>query len=120
VAESNRSYRAGLRGTVWYFYELVDTMNQSVGNAKTRQMLAGHNRPAVKPNDVVYMNTFPMANTTMETYLQHMSCMDCHGYYGVPIGPKSKKDYVQFGNLQIFTFFLQHADFSDNPPALCK
>jgi hypothetical protein len=120
VEESNKRYRAGLKGTVWYFYELVDTMNQSVGNAKTKQMLAGHNRPTVKPNDVVYMNTFPMANTTMETYLQHMSCMDCHGYYGVPIGPKAKKDYVQFGNLQIFTFFLQHADFSDNPPAGCK
>jgi hypothetical protein len=46
--------------------------------------------------------------------------MDCHGYYGVPMGPKAKKDYLQSSNLQIFTFFLQHAQYSDNPPAGCK
>jgi hypothetical protein len=121
----NQRYRAALKGTVWAYYELVDVMNQAVQNTNSGCLLPGHNRPGV--GDLVYLwppkanaPSCRMANTTIETFVQHQSCMDCHGYYGVPIGPSAKKDYLQFGNLQIFTFFLQHAQFSDNPPAGCK
>jgi hypothetical protein len=91
VVAINNTYRGMLSGTVWQYYELVNTLNpQSDG-------------PCTLPNNNnnLKLNACEMVNTTMETYIQaQTSCVSCHAF-ALPQGAPNNDP-----NFQIFTFLL--------------
>lgn len=93
-----------VQGTVWQYYQLVDTINPSVQGGPSFSF---------PNNTTATVNTNTMANTTLETYSQGTtaqpgSCMDCHAY-GQPLGAPSPLTSAN----QIFTFVLQNAGSSN-------
>lgn len=99
VQQINQNWQGNLAGTVWQYYQLIDTINPSV--------TGGPQYPIPVTNSNV--NTNILANTTMETYVQGagpgngQSCMDCHGY-ATPQGAQ------QNANNQVFSFLFSNAN----------
>ncbi len=68
LVELNQNIQAGLKNSVWQYYELVNTQWPL---PKTPQNSS--------PDTVFQVNPALLANTTMETYIQpSSSCMGCH------------------------------------------
>lgn len=92
----NQKYRSMLKGTVWENYQLVAVLNPNT---------TGTNPPnpncAIAGQPTVYPNICVMANTTIETYSQNISCVTCH-QNAKPIGGSIPAN-------QIFTFLLADA-----------
>ncbi|HBL28769.1 MAG TPA: hypothetical protein DD490_18195 [Acidobacteria bacterium] len=106
-----------VQGTVWQYYQLIETINPSV---------QGGPAFSFPNNTTATVNTNAMANVTMETYSQGTttapdSCMTCHAG-GQPLGAPQPLTSTN----QIFTFVLENADSSDTtlqvkrplPPAM--
>lgn len=94
----NAQYRAALAGTVWQHYQMVNTLNPNPAGAP--------DPGCTVPGSTAVPNVCVMANTTIETYDQALSCESCHAF-AFPIGPSKKA-----AQYQIFTFMLQHAQFA--------
>lgn len=68
VVELNRTIQAGLKNSVWQYYELINTQ-WPLPKAKTD----------TTSETVFQVNPVILANTTMESYIQKTSsCMGCH------------------------------------------
>ncbi len=84
---ANATWQKELKGTVWENYELVGT--QWPTSPKNPGIPTGRPQPTI------------LANTTMETYIQHTSsCIQCHSTSASPSKPSERYD---------FTFFLFNA-----------
>jgi hypothetical protein len=89
VAATNTAAKAMLtasnRKTVFQYYELIDVL------WSTMPQDSYANKPG-QPGPVVPLSvsgitpTLPVANTTMETYVQPRTCIACHMFAGVPSG----------------------------------
>ena len=101
VAALNASYQKKLTGTLWQYYQMVNTLNPMPGGpcALTDPPLSG-----------AAMNTCDMVNVTIETYTQvNTQCNSCH-QFGFPKGVlELTPQPPDLGKLQIFTFLLGHA-----------
>ena len=105
VQQVNQTWQQQLQGTVWQYYQLVDTLNPcAVGESPCYIF------PPI--NDATNtVNTDIFANTAIESYFQTHSCMDCHGF-----GTGQGAPQPLTGTNQIFTFVLQNA-YNPNPTA---
>jgi len=107
VEAINQKWQGKVQGTVWANYELIDTVNPAVQGGPSYPF-----PPINAPGTPV--NTNVMANSTMETYFQTTSCMNCHG----SASPQGAPSPLTSAN-QIFTFVLQNAG-SSNPSLKVK
>ncbi len=105
VQTVNQAWRKQLQGTVWQYYQMVDTLNPCPAGSTTCSVFP----PINDPNNMANLSVF--ANTGVETYFQSSSCMDCHGS-GTGQGAPSPLT----GTNQIFTFVLQNA-YNPSPAA---
>jgi hypothetical protein len=98
VVNANKQWQQQLQGTVWQYYQMVDTLNPCSPGDSSCSIFP----PLNDTNNKVNLNVF--ANTAIESYYQTHSCMDCHGYAEGDGAPS------QFSSTnQIFTFVLQNA-----------
>lgn len=98
VQAVNQTWQQNLSGTVWQYYEMVNTMNPCPTGGTDCAVFPPINDPTNPINLTVF------GNTAIETYFQESTCMDCHGSAagnGVP-SPFT-------GTNQIFTFVLLNA-----------
>ncbi len=106
VVAINSTYRGTLSGTVWQYYQLVNTLNPQAGGPC-----------AVINNSSATVNACEMVNTTMETYTQvQTNCVSCHSF-AYPQGAPQPDP-----NFQIFTFLFGDAQSSASAaqtPAEC-
>jgi hypothetical protein len=105
----NQTWRNQLQGTVWRYYQMVDTLNPcSPGDASCYIF------PPIKdPTNTINLNVY--ANSSVESYFQTTTCMDCHGSAagnGVP--------QPLTGTNQIFTFVLQNAYYTGSDAAATR
>lgn len=103
VQQANQTWQQNLSGTVWQYYQMVNTANPCPsGGAVCYEF------PPIKdPANLINLDVF--ANTAIESYFQTGNCLDCHGGAagnGVPT-PLT-------GTNQIFTFVLLNAYFPQN------
>ncbi|HEX3071455.1 MAG TPA: hypothetical protein VHX14_23015 [Thermoanaerobaculia bacterium] len=103
VQQANTLWQGKLAGTVWQYYEMVNTLNPCPNGASGCATFP----PIYDTTNQV--NTPIFANTAIESYFQNHTCMDCHGGAGGNGAPSP----VTATN-QIFTFVLLNAY---NPPA---
>jgi hypothetical protein len=120
VQAVNNQYQSMLGGTVWQYYHLVGTLNPYVtGATDPRKYLVPHHSYPDSANPA-YINSRDLANTSMEAYVQPISCVVCHAY-AVPWGatficdPNGCKDVTNF---QAFTFLLKYAQAPQAPRAM--
>jgi hypothetical protein len=99
VQQVNLTWQQQLQGTVWQYYQMVNTLNPcAVGESPCYTFPP----PIAGSTSTANINIF--ANTAVESYFQPHSCLDCHGFgtgQGAPTPPTSTN--------QIFTFVLQNA-----------
>jgi hypothetical protein len=98
VQQVNAAWQKQLQGTVWQYYQMVNTLNPCPNGASGCAIFP----PIKDPNNKANLAVF--ANTAVESYFQTSSCMDCHGYGTGQGAPKPLT-----GTNQIFTFVLQNA-----------
>lgn len=109
VAAVNQTWQKNLAGTVWQYYQMVNTLNPCPSGSSTCVEFP----PINDPNNLA--NTGIFANTAIESYFQNHTCMDCHGAAagnGVP-SPFT-------GTNQIFTFVLLNAYYPPTTAAAAK
>lgn len=94
----NQNWQKQLQGTVWQYYEMVNTLNPCSSGDPFCYIFP----PINDPKNTVNASVF--ANTAIESYFQTHSCMDCHGF-GSGQGAPSPLT----GTNQIFTFVLLNA-----------
>ncbi len=112
VQQVNQNWQAQLSGTVWQYYQMVNTMNPCASDDTGCATFP----PLNESTNLINVNAF--ANAVVESYAQASNgssqghtCMGCHGSAagdGVP-SPFT-------GTNQIFTFVLQNA-YYPNPGA---
>ena len=105
VQQANQSWQQQLQGTVWQYYQMVNTLNPCPSGDSSCYAF-----PPIKDKSNT-INLDVLANTAIESYKQKSNCMDCHGYatgQGAPTKPS--------GTNQIFTFVLQNAYFPQATP----
>ena len=105
VETINAKYQGMLKGTVWQYYQMINTLNPQPN---------GPSKLPTPPGNDITMNVQGMVNSTMETYTQAqknsttgaitaMNCNDCHAF-GYPQGaPTNTTEF------QVFTFLLGDA-----------
>jgi hypothetical protein len=98
VQQVNATWQKQLQGTVWQYYQMVNTLNPCPSGASGCAIFPPIKDPNNKDNLAVF------ANTAVESYFQTSSCMDCHGY-----GTGQGAPQPLTGTNQIFTFVLQNA-----------
>jgi hypothetical protein len=98
VVKANQQWQQQLQGTVWQYYQMVNTLNPCSPGDATCSIFPPLNDPHNQVNLSVY------ANTAIESYFQTHSCMDCHG--GAE-GDGAPSTFTSTN--QIFTFVLQNA-----------
>jgi hypothetical protein len=74
--------------TVFQYYELIDVLwstspQDNYGNQPSQP---GPVAPLSMSGATPDASAFPVANTTMETYVQGRTCLACHVYATVPAG----------------------------------
>ena len=109
VKASNDKWHKNIGGTVWQYYDMVNTLNPCPSGASTCYTFP----PISDTSNEVNTNIF--ANTAIESYFQNHSCLDCHGSAagnGVPT-PLT-------GTNQIFTFVLLNAYYPQTTAATGK
>jgi len=109
VKASNDKWHKNIGGTVWQYYDMVNTLNPCPSGASTCYAFP----PISDTSNEVNTNIF--ANTAIESYFQNHSCLDCHGSAagnGVPT-PLT-------GTNQIFTFVLLNAYYPQTTAATGK
>jgi hypothetical protein len=109
VQQVNQTWQKNLAGTVWQYYQMVDTLNPCPQGASGCAQFP----PINDANNLVNTNIF--ANTAIESYFQSHSCMDCHGYAAGNGAPSPLT-----GTNQIFTFVLLNAYYPQAPTAAAK
>ncbi|HZD95501.1 MAG TPA: hypothetical protein VE133_14660, partial [Candidatus Sulfotelmatobacter sp.] len=100
VQQVNASWQKQLQGTVWQYYQMVNTLNPCASGASPCYTF-----PPIydsSPGHTINLNVF--ANTGVESYFQSSNCMDCHGS-----GTGQGAPQPLTGTNQIFTFVLQNA-----------
>ncbi len=112
VQQVNQNWQAALKGTVWQYYQMVNTLNPCPNGASGCATFP----PINDANNQINVNAF--SNAVIESYAQASNgssqghtCMGCHGSaagdgLNVPLT----------GTNQIFTFVLQNA-YWDNTTA---
>ncbi len=98
VQNVNKQWQSQLQGTVWQYYQMVDTLNPCPAGDTSCYTFP----PISDPKNTINLNTY--ANTAIESYVQTSNCMSCHGSAagdGVP--------QPLTGTNQVFTFVLQNA-----------
>lgn len=105
VQAINSSWRGKLSGTVWSYYEMVNTANPCLPG--TTQPTCHTFGPLDDPKALINVTSF--SNIAIESYLQKTNCHTCHAYAA---GIGAPPDIT--GNDQIFTFVLQNAYSSDS------
>lgn len=104
VQQANQNWQKQLQGTVWQYYQMVNTLNPcSPGDSSCSTF-----SPLYDQSNQVNLNVY--ANTAIESYFQTHSCMDCHGS-ATGNGAPSKFT----GTNQIFTFALLNAYYPGTP-----
>ncbi len=108
VQTVNQSWQSQLQGTVWQYYQMVNTLNPC-------SAAPCYNFPPIPPtpsSPTINVSTF--ANTSIESYFQYANttCMSCHGYAAGDGAPSTMT-----ANNQIFTFVLQNAYWPGAPAA---
>ncbi len=103
VQTVNQQWQSRLQGTVWQYYQMVNTLNPCSPGDSSCYIFG----PIKSPTNTINLNIY--ANTAVESYFQSdTTCMSCHGSAagdGVPT-PLT-------GTNQIFTFVLQNAYWSN-------
>jgi hypothetical protein len=98
VQQVNTTWQQNLNGTVWQYYQMVNTMNP----CPTGGTGCATFPPIQDPNNQINLTAF--ANTAVESYFQPSTCMDCHGFAAGNGAPSPLT-----GTNQIFTFALLNA-----------
>lgn len=94
VQAINTKYQQLLSGTVWQYYQMVNTLNPDPNGPC----------PLPGPPSTVKMNACEMVNTSMETYTQvKTNCNSCHAFAFPQGAPTNSSDF------QVFTFLLKRA-----------
>jgi hypothetical protein len=109
VQQVNQTWQQNLSGTVWQYYQMVNTLNPCPQGAQGCSQFP----PINDPTNLVNTNIF--ANTAVESYFQSHSCMDCHGFADGDGAPSTLT-----GTNQIFTFVLQNAYYPQTTAATSK
>ena len=85
--------------SVWQYYELVDALWNNGSQPVTNDTLSAPfpmNNPAMAPSTVYH----PVANTTMESYIQQLTCTGCHtGARIAPVPGDTMKTFSDFSFL---------------------
>lgn len=104
VQAVNKSWQSQLTGTVWQYYQMVNTINPCAAGAATCYFF-----PPVPFCANINVGTF--YNTAIESYVQApgATCMGCHGS-AVGVGGPSSSQLT--GTNQIFTFVLKNAYYT--------
>ena len=106
VQNVNQSWQQQLKGTVWQYYQMDNTLNPCPSGT-----LPCYTFPPLQDQGN-QVNTADLANTAVESYFQQTtdkppkptSCMSCHGFADAQGTPSPFT-----GTNQIFTFVLQNA-----------
>jgi hypothetical protein len=98
VQQVNQTWQQQLQGTVWQYYQMVNTLNPCAAGESPCYIFP----PIKDPTNTV--DTAVFANTAVESYFQTHSCMDCHGF-----GTGQGAPQPLTATNQIFTFVLQNA-----------
>lgn len=107
VQSVNQTWQKNLSGTVWQYYQMVNTQNPCPSDQSTCYDFP----PINDPKNLINVNYF--ANTAIESYFQQSNCATCHGGAagnGVPT-PLT-------GTNQIFTFVLLNAYYPQTTQSL--
>lgn len=86
---AHKMIKASNPDSVYQFYNLVNVLwNDSPvdENKGSKPPVNRLSRTAFRPNP----NAFPVSNTTMETYIQNTTCIDCHSGAQIAKDPKGK------------------------------
>jgi hypothetical protein len=105
VQAANTTYQGKLGGTVWQYYQMVNTLNPCPVGASGCASFP----PIYDTTPANEANLSIFANTAIESYAQSSSCLDCHGGAAGYDYPKPLT-----GTNQIFTFALLNAYY---PPS---
>ena len=109
VQSANKTWQGNLNGTVWQYYQMVNTLNPCPSGVSGCVDFP----PIYNTSNLV--NTGVFANTAVESYYQTHSCLDCHGY-----GTGDGAPQPLTGTNQIFTFVLQNAYYQQPPSATAQ
>ncbi len=94
----NQTWQKNLSGTVWQYYQMVNTQNPCPSD-----QTKCYDFPPIKdPKNLINVNFF--ANTAIESYVQQSNCATCHGDAAGNGAPQPLT-----GTNQIFTFVLLNA-----------
>ncbi len=102
VQAVNQTWLKQLQGTVWQYYQMVNTLNPCSPGDSSCYIFP----PINDASSTINLNVY--ANSAIESYFQTTTCMSCHGSAagnGVP--------QPLTGTNQIFTFVLQNAYWPD-------
>jgi hypothetical protein len=106
VQQANQTWQKQLQGTVWQYYQMVNTLNPcSPGDTACATFY-----PLYDTSNQVNLSVY--ANTAIESYFQTHSCMDCHGS---ATGNGAPTKFT--GTNQIFTFALLNAYYPQSAAA---
>ncbi|HEV7240796.1 MAG TPA: hypothetical protein VGQ36_16270 [Thermoanaerobaculia bacterium] len=98
VQQANTTWQQNLSGTVWQYYQMVNTMNPCPSDGTDCATFP----PINDTSNQINLTAF--ANTGIESYFQSSTCMDCHGSAAGNGAPSQMT-----GTNQIFTFVLLNA-----------
>jgi hypothetical protein len=123
ATKANGKYHglAPIKGTVWQYYQLIGSQVGGVTDASSTCTVAGFYgatpSAAATPGAAPYaLNACKLSNTSMESYVQGVSCIACHSY-AAPLGDSGHNGpYGYSPNNQIFSFMLGDAQSSIPTP----
>jgi len=98
VQQVNQNWQPNVSGTVWQYYQMVNTLNPCPTDGTNCATFP----PINDANNQINLTVF--ANTAVESYFQNSTCMDCHGFAAGNGAPSPLT-----GTNQIFTFALLNA-----------
>ena len=105
VQASNAEWRERLRGTAWFYYQMIGTQNKNVNTEPPNWQLG----PGVTGAQA--SNTRNLINTALESYTQEgWSCTQCH-QNAFPLGVSLPLPPIQqeYDALRVISFVLQGA-----------
>ena len=102
VQTVNQQWLKQLQGTVWQYYQMVNTLNPCSPGDSSCYIFP----PINDANNMINLNVY--ANSAIESYFQTTTCMSCHGSAAGNGAPQPLT-----GTNQIFTFVLQNAYWPD-------
>jgi len=98
----NQQWLKQLQGTVWQYYQMVNTLNPCSPGDSSCYIFP----PINDTNNMINLNVY--ANSAIESYFQTTTCMSCHGSAAGNGAPQPLTS-----TNQIFTFVLQNAYWPD-------